>query len=75
VIHDGEEVTDHLQSAAVLIASENSPPFAVTDWLVGLTSNLHAGGSGGAASCAIATVVPPTSILPDRAAPSFTLTP
>ena len=74
MIHDGQDVTDHLQSAAVLIVNENSPPFAVTDWLDGLTSNLHGGGGGGAASCAIVTVVPPTSILPDRAEPSFALT-
>ena len=47
VIHDGEDDADHLQSAAVLTVSENSPPFAVTDWLDGPTSYLHAGAGGG----------------------------
>jgi hypothetical protein len=51
LIHEGEDDADHLQSAAVLTVSENSPPLAVTDWLDGPTSYLHTWAGGCVGGC------------------------
>ncbi len=66
--------TDHEQRASTLTLIEKPPPSTGTDCDPGLSVTVHVGAGRGIASCEIVTVVPLTSIFPDRAAPSFTLT-
>ncbi len=65
---------DHEQRASTPTLIENTPPSSGTDWDDGLSVTVQVGAGRGIASCEMLTVVPPTSIFPDRADPSFALT-